>query len=72
MGIHLEQLSNGMFNTLTQGFAQYSAEIRKLVEEINGYIDQINEKTNNLSPEAQPVTQYQIGEIIRRALAGVS
>ena len=70
MGIHLEQLSNGMFNTLTQGFAQYSAEIRKLVEEINGYIDQINEKTNNLSPEAQPVTQYQIGEIIRKALAG--
>lgn len=46
MSINLEQLSDGTFDSLSEGFAEYSQEVRDFVMEISRMISQINDITS--------------------------
>lgn len=78
MGIHLEQLSNGTFNTLSANFLKYSTDIQMLVRQINDDINEINRSTGKYegAPVLPPTvserssTGYQINEILRKSKSG--
>ena len=81
MGINLEQLSDGTFNTLSEGFNSYSQEVRDFVLEINSMINQINSMTKSAhgsisvpsNPSVsvgEPINPYSVNELIRKAYDG--
>lgn len=79
MGIDLEQLADGTFDTLSENFGTYSEEVRNFVLEINRMINEINAmtgtaygKTTNIDTNqgvsiSEPVNQYSVNELIRKA-----
>lgn len=81
MGITLEQISNGTFETLSKDFASYSDEVRKFIEEMNGMVGQINKvplpsqggSLGNAKDEDQIsyTTVSNLGFIIEKAYKGI-
>lgn len=78
MSVSLDQLSDGTFDTLSEGFAKYSSEVRKFVEEINRMISNINSVTNinpttgSITPDGKinlgtGTTTEQLGYIVDKA-----
>lgn len=81
MGINLEQLSDGTFNTLSEGFNSYSEEVRNFVLEINNMINQINSMTKSAygsisvpsNPSVsigEPINPYSVSSLIQKAYSG--
>lgn len=81
MGITLDQISNGTFDTLSNNFASYSEQVRAFVQEINSMVNQINAVTNIKTPSGmtsngvgigKQMTAYQATEVIRKAKNGIA
>lgn len=78
MGINLEQLSDGTFNTLSENFNSYSKQVRDFVLEINSMIREINSVTgssNGFTPDggvaiSEPINPYSVPSLISKAYSG--
>ena len=81
MGINLEQMSDGTFNTLSEGFGEYSQEVRDFVLEINDMINQINAMTKTAYGDikvpsnptvsiGEPIAPVSVSSLIQKAYSG--
>lgn len=82
MGISLEQLNDGTFSSLSEGFASYSEQVRNFVQEINAMIQDINSmigittsgggltSTGGTVSLGEPISPVSVSSLIKKAYNG--